>query len=82
MGRFPYERMGAGECESVRNVGRDVLFGSSIRFQTAAFIFVLEKHGMQVWYEHKVLPQRVLLWRISVPRYRSEVGGEGGTEIF
>jgi len=29
-----------------------VLFGKSIPFQTAAFIFVSEKHGMQVWYEH------------------------------
>ena len=29
-----------------------VLFGKSIPFQKAAFIFVSEKHGMQVWYEH------------------------------
>ncbi|MDO9326784.1 MAG: hypothetical protein Q7T80_17690 [Methanoregula sp.] len=34
------------------DVGRGVLFGKSIPFQTAAFIFVSEKHGMQVWYEH------------------------------
>ena len=31
---------------------KGVLFGRSIPFQTAAFIFVSEKHGMQVWYEH------------------------------
>ena len=29
-----------------------VLFGRSIPFQTGAYIFVSEKHGMQVWYEH------------------------------
>jgi predicted transcriptional regulator len=34
------------------DVERGVLFGRSIPFQTAAFIFVSEKHGMQVWYEH------------------------------
>jgi DNA-binding CsgD family transcriptional regulator len=34
------------------DVGRGVLFGRSIPFQTGAFIFVSEKHGMQVWYEH------------------------------
>jgi len=32
--------------------GRGVLFGRSIPFQTNAYIFVSEKHGMQVWYEH------------------------------
>jgi hypothetical protein len=32
--------------------GRGVLFGKSIPFQTDAYIFVSEKHGMQVWYEH------------------------------
>lgn len=31
---------------------RGVLFGRSIPFQTDAYIFVSEKHGMQVWYEH------------------------------
>jgi DNA-binding CsgD family transcriptional regulator len=31
---------------------RGVLFGKSIPFQTNAYIFVSEKHGMQVWYEH------------------------------
>ena len=34
------------------DVERGVLFGRSIPFQTGAFIFVSEKHGMQVWYEH------------------------------
>jgi transcriptional regulator len=34
------------------DVERGVLFGRSIPFQTDAFIFVSEKHGMQVWYEH------------------------------
>jgi hypothetical protein len=34
------------------DVERGVLFGRSIPFQTDAYIFVSEKHGMQVWYEH------------------------------
>jgi hypothetical protein len=34
------------------DVERGVLIGRSIPFQTGAFIFVSEKHGMQVWYEH------------------------------
>jgi predicted transcriptional regulator len=34
------------------DVERGVLFGKSIPFQTNACIFVSEKHGMQVWYEH------------------------------
>ena len=34
------------------NAERGVLIGRSIPFQTAAIIFVSEKHGMQVWYEH------------------------------
>jgi hypothetical protein len=34
------------------DVERGVLFGRSIPFQTNAYIFVSEKHGMQVWYEH------------------------------
>ncbi|HSQ94081.1 MAG TPA: hypothetical protein VLL74_07295 [Methanoregula sp.] len=35
------------------NPERGVLIGRSIPFQTAAIIFVSEKHGMQVWYEHE-----------------------------
>ncbi len=35
------------------DVERGVLFGRSIPFQTNAYIFVSEKHGMQVWYEHE-----------------------------
>ena len=34
------------------NAERGVLLGRSIPFVTAAIIFVSEKHGMQVWYEH------------------------------
>jgi len=34
------------------NAERGVLLGRSIPFQTAAIIFVSEKHGIQVWYEH------------------------------
>ena len=34
------------------DVERGVLVGRSIPFQTNAYIFVSEKHGMQVWYEH------------------------------
>ena len=34
------------------NAERGVLIGRSIPFQTAAIIFISEKHGMQVWYEH------------------------------
>jgi hypothetical protein len=34
------------------DVERGVLIGRSVPFQTSAFIFVSEKHGMQVWYEH------------------------------
>jgi hypothetical protein len=32
---------------------RGILLGRSIPFQTAAIIFVSEKHGVQVWYEHE-----------------------------
>jgi hypothetical protein len=32
---------------------RGVLLGRSVPFQTAAIIFVSEKHGVQVWYEHE-----------------------------
>ena len=35
------------------DVDKGVLFGKSIPFQTNAYIFVSEKHGMQVWYEHE-----------------------------
>jgi len=31
---------------------RGVLLGRSLPFQTAAMIFISEKHGIQVWYEH------------------------------
>ena len=31
---------------------RGILLGRSIPFRTAAIIFVSEKHGVQVWYEH------------------------------
>jgi transcriptional regulator len=35
------------------DVERGILFGRSIPFQTHAYVFVSEKHGMQVWYEHE-----------------------------
>ncbi|PKL66000.1 MAG: hypothetical protein CVV32_02100 [Methanomicrobiales archaeon HGW-Methanomicrobiales-3] len=34
------------------DVEKGVLFGRSVPFQTNAYVFVSEKHGMQVWYEH------------------------------
>ncbi|MFZ1128349.1 hypothetical protein [Methanoregula sp.] len=34
------------------NSERGILLGRSIPFKTAAIVFVSEKHGMQVWYEH------------------------------
>ena len=34
------------------NAERGILLGRSIPFQTVAIIFVSEKHGVQVWYEH------------------------------
>jgi hypothetical protein len=34
------------------NAERGFLIGRSIPFQTPAIIFVSEKHGVQVWYEH------------------------------
>src|SRR5512136_2968202 len=34
------------------NAERGILIGRSIPFQTAAIIFLSEKHGVQVWYEH------------------------------
>lgn len=39
------------EIRSVDPV-RGILLGRSIPFSTDAIIFVSEKHGMQVWYEH------------------------------
>ncbi len=35
------------------NPERGVLLGRSVPFRTAAIIFVSEKHGVQVWYEHE-----------------------------
>ncbi len=40
------------EVEGV-NAARGVLFGRSVPFNVDAIIFVSEKHGMQVWYEHE-----------------------------
>jgi hypothetical protein len=34
------------------NAERGILLGHSIPFHTPAIIFVSDKHGMQVWYEH------------------------------
>jgi len=34
------------------NAERGILLGLSIPLQTAAIIFVSEKHGVQVWYDH------------------------------
>jgi transcriptional regulator len=34
------------------NAEKGILLGRSIPFQTAAIVFVSEKHGIQVWYEH------------------------------
>jgi hypothetical protein len=34
------------------NTERGILVGRSIPFQTPAIIFVSQKHGVQVWYEH------------------------------
>lgn len=35
------------------NAEHGVLIGRSIPFKTAAIIFVSEKHGVQVWFEHE-----------------------------
>ena len=35
------------------NAERGILIGRSVPFQAAAIIFVSEKHGVQVWYEHE-----------------------------
>ena len=40
------------EVEKV-NLGRGILFGHSIPFNSSAIIFVSAKHGMQVWYKHE-----------------------------
>lgn len=34
------------------NPERGILLGRSVPFKTAAIIFVSDKHGVQVWYEH------------------------------
>ncbi|MHB8164617.1 MAG: hypothetical protein ACYDDV_09815 [Methanoregula sp.] len=34
------------------NAEQGILLGRSVPFQTPAIIFVSDKHGMQVWYEH------------------------------
>ncbi|MGA2912676.1 MAG: hypothetical protein ABSE07_04085 [Methanoregula sp.] len=34
------------------NAERGILLGRSVPFQAPAIIFVSEKHGVQVWYEH------------------------------
>jgi hypothetical protein len=34
------------------NAERGILIGRSIPFHTTAIIFVSERHGVQVWYEH------------------------------
>jgi hypothetical protein len=35
------------------NAERGILLGRSVPFQADAIIFVSEKHGVQVWYEHE-----------------------------
>ena len=35
------------------NEERGILLGRSFPFQTAAIVFVSEKYGIQVWYEHE-----------------------------
>jgi hypothetical protein len=40
------------EVEKV-NLGRGILFGHSVPFNTSAIIFVSAKRGMQVWYKHE-----------------------------
>ncbi|MCK5660847.1 MAG: hypothetical protein KAH86_05755, partial [Methanosarcinales archaeon] len=35
------------------NAEQGILFGHSVPFGTNAIIFVSEKHGVQVWYEHE-----------------------------
>lgn len=59
--RLMDEKIETSLCEMARanqirvdriDVEKGVLFGRSIPFQSNAFIFVSEKKGMQVWYEH------------------------------
>jgi hypothetical protein len=53
IGRTLVEMAGANQIAVEKcNAERGVLLGRSIPFQTAAIIFVSEKHGVQVWYEH------------------------------
>ena len=35
------------------NTEHGILFGRSLPFQVTALIFISEKHGVQVWYEHE-----------------------------
>jgi hypothetical protein len=35
------------------NAGRGILIGRSVPFAAASIIFVSQKHGVQVWYEHE-----------------------------
>jgi hypothetical protein len=35
------------------NIERGILLGQSLPFNTPAIIFISEKRGTQVWYEHK-----------------------------
>lgn len=56
------EKIGSTLCEMAQanqisvekiNAERGILIGRSMPFRTTAIIFVSEKHGMQVWYEHE-----------------------------
>jgi len=40
------------EVEKV-NLGRGILFGHSVPFNTSAIIFISAKRGIQVWYKHE-----------------------------
>ncbi len=40
------------EVERV-NTKHGILFGHSVPFKSDAIIFISERHGMQVWYEHE-----------------------------
>jgi len=40
------------EAESL-NAEKGILFGRSIPLNVSAIVFVSEKHGVQVWYEHE-----------------------------
>ena len=53
IGATLYEMANANQIAVEKiNAERGILVGRSIPFQTAAIIFVSEKHGVQVWYEH------------------------------